>query len=171
MNGDDTNVRIMSVITVVLTILIAWKTGSALDLLDSVFFMTFLFCGVGVAVLLVVFFVGIKVPEYFKNMRKKWEIAANKWEFPVDELLIECSVTGILDITNDKEYQVAYRMVVEILEENKVPYTRYANYTERETIRGYLQVMRSSPEWADSWMMRKVMECYLSKLRRKHIHF
>lgn len=100
------------------------------------------------------------IPCLYKRAAKKHEIAINDWDFPLEQLLEKCAATGRIDVTDEKTYDIARRMVLSVLSDNNVPEKYYDRYTGIETIRGYFLKMRSGQQWEQSAVVQKAIQLY-----------
>lgn len=100
------------------------------------------------------------IPMWYKQAAKKLKISANKWEFPLEQLLKKCAVTGLVDVTDEKTYYIARGMVLSILSDNNVPEKYHDRYTGMETIQGYFLEMRSGQQWGQSEVVQKAIQFY-----------
>lgn len=100
------------------------------------------------------------IPCLYKRAAKKHEIAINDWDFPLEQLLKKCAATGLIDVTDEKTYDIARRMVLSVLSDNNVPEKYHDRYTGMETIRGYFREMRSDQQWGQSEVVQKAIQFY-----------
>lgn len=119
-------------------------------------FAAFFMFIVGMAVGLFV----LDIPHLYKQVAKKHEIRANRWEFPLEELLKKCAVTGLIDVTDEKTYDIARRMVLSVLSDNNIPDKYHNRYTGMETMQGYFLKMRSGQQWEQSEVVQKAIQLY-----------
>lgn len=119
---------------------------------DSVFLSLLILLGIGLAIVLVVYFVMSGIDKVRKS--------TGTWKFPIEKIEKSCAITGVIDISSDDDFKLAYKMVWDILQQEKIPQSQYHRYMDRNTIEGYYQTMRSNPSWDSSEVMQKVEKCY-----------
>lgn len=100
------------------------------------------------------------IPHLYKKAVKKREISTNNWELPAEQILEKCASTGIINVTDERTYNIARSMVLSVLSKNNIPEKYHNRYLEKETIQKYFQTLHTSRQWEQSEVVQKAIRFY-----------
>lgn len=119
---------------------------------DSFLLSVLILLGIGFGILCVIY-LGMLITEKVRKL-------TGTWAFPIDSLKRSCARTGVIDISSEDDFQQAYKMVNNILVQEKIPQRYYDRYLNHSIIAQHYKTMCSDPSWDSSAVMQKVGKCY-----------